>query len=154
MLRGVSPFWTRAFRVFYWFTGRMAPVVRPIVRRVGLGNVVELEVTGRLTGRRRDVLLGLLQVDGEWYLGHPNGASGWTRNLDAARTAGVVFRKQPSIRIRPALLAPGDERDRVIAATWRQHVFPGSVIYWLARRHIRAVGRYYRVEPIRDAATS
>jgi hypothetical protein len=132
----------------------MAPIVRPIVRSVGLGNVVELEVAGRRTGRRRPVLLGLLRVGGEWYVGHPNGAAGWTRNLDAAGNASLVLRREPAVPIRPALLAAGDERDRVIRATWRQHVFPGNVIYWLARRHILAVGRYYRVEPIWDAAPS
>jgi len=49
-----------------------------------LGNVVELIVAGRRTGRRRIVLLGLLRVDRGWYLGHPNGPVDWTRNLDAA----------------------------------------------------------------------
>ena len=137
--------------MFYWFVGRVAPLVRPIVRSVCLGNVVELEVAGRRTGQRREVLLGLLRVDGRWYVGHPNGAAGWTRNLDAAGNARLVITRQPPVPFRPSLLPPSGERDRVIKATWRQHVFPGNVIYWLARRHILAVGRYYRIEPTWDA---
>jgi len=149
MLRAMSPFWGRALRVFYWLVTRLQPVVRPWVERFGLGNVVELSVLGRRTGRERVVLLGLLRVDGEWYLGHPNGAVNWTRNLDAASEATLVLpRLPPPLAIRAALLPMGDERRRVIAATWHQHVFPGRVLYWLARRHIFAVGRYYRIDRV------
>jgi len=144
----VSPFWNRALRVFYWIVTRLAPVVRPWVERFGLGNVVELIVVGRRTGRPRPVLLGLLRVDDAWYLGHPNGAVNWTRNLDAAGEAALAMPHQPPIEIRPELLPLGEERRRVIAATWRQHVFPGRVMYWLARRHIFEVGRYYRIERV------
>ena len=42
-------------------------------------------------------------------------------------------------------LPRGPERDRAILATG-QHPFPGNLIYRLARRHVRAVGRYYRLE--------
>ncbi len=152
MLRTVSRFWTLALRLLYWGTTRLGPLVRPLAERGGLGNVVELIVVGRRTGRRRVVLLGLLRVDDGWYLGHPNGPVDWTRNLDAAGRATLVLPHQPSIEIRPELLPVGEERRRVIAATWHQHVFPGNVIYWLARRHIVAVGRYYRIEPLRPPA--
>lgn len=126
---------------------RLQPIVRPWVERVGLGNVVELVVAGRRTGRRHVVLLGLLQVDGERYLGHPNGQANWTRNLDAAASATLVSTHQPPVEIHADLVPPGEERNRVVVATWSQHVFPGNVIYWLARRHIFAVGRYYRIRP-------
>ena len=149
MLRRVSRFWSLTLRLLYRVITRLQPLVRPWAERVGLGNVVELNVAGRRTGRRRVVLLGLLQVDGRWYLGHPNGPVNWTRNLDAAGGATLVLRHQPPIEIRPELLPGGEERRRVIAVTWHQHVFPGNVIYWLARRHIFAVGRYYRIEPLR-----
>lgn len=144
----MSLVWGRAFRAFYWFVTRLGPVVRPWVERVGLGNVVELVVRGRRSGRRRVVLLGLLRVDGQRYLGHPNGQANWTRNLDAAGGAILVVTHQPPVEAEFDLLALGEERERVIAATWRQHVFPGNVIYWLARRHILAVGRYYRIRPV------
>jgi hypothetical protein len=50
--------------------------------------------------------------------------------------------------IRAELLAQGDERSRVIGVTWQQHLFPGSLMYRLGRRHIVSVGRYYWVELI------
>jgi len=152
MLGRVSRFWSVTLRLFYRVITRLQPLVRPWATRVGLGNVVELIVTGRRSGRRRVVLLGLLRVDNGWYLGHPNGPVNWTRNLDAAGSATLAFAHQPSVEIRPELLPIGDERRRVIAATWHQHVFPGNVIYWLARGHIFAVGRYYRIEPLRPLA--
>ena len=148
MLGGVSRFWDHTWRTFYWIVTRLAPVVRPWVERFGLGNVVELVVVGRRTGRPRVVLLGLLRVDGGWYLGHPNGAANWTRNLDAAGEATLTLPHELPVDIRPELVPEGEERGRVIAATWRQHVLPGRVMYWLARRHIAAVGRYYRIEPV------
>jgi hypothetical protein len=150
----VSRFWDRAWRTFYWVVTRLSPVIRPWVERFGLGNVVELIVIGRRTGRRRVVLLGLLRVDDGWYLGHPNGAVNWTRNLDAAGVATLVIPHQPPIEIRPELLALGEERRRVIAATWHQHVFPGRVLYWLARRHVFEVGRYYRIERVQPTGGS
>lgn len=144
----MSRFWSFTLRLFYSVIARLQPLVRPLAEGIGLGNVVELIVSGRRTGRRRVVLLGLLRVDRRWYLGHPNGPVNWTRNLDAAGRATLVLAHQPPIEIRPELLPVGDERRRVIAATWHQHVFPGNVIYWLARRHIFAVGRFYRIEPL------
>ena len=144
----VSRFWDRVFRVFYWFVARLGPLLRPVVERVELGNVVELIVPGRRTGRQRVVLLGLLRVDSGWYLGHPNGATNWTRNLDAAgaRAAALRLPGRPPLDISAELLPIGDERRQVVQATWRQHVFPGPILYWFARRHIFAVGRYYRIE--------
>jgi hypothetical protein len=150
----VSTFWSHALRVFYWFVTRLEPLVRPWVEHVGLGNVVELVVPGRRTRRRIVVLLGLLEVGGERYLGHPNGRANWTRNLDAADGATLVLTHRPPVEVRVDLLPPGEERNRVIAATWSQHVFPGNVIYWLARRHIFAVGRYYRIRPGGEPAST
>jgi hypothetical protein len=143
--RLVSP-WSRAFRVFYWVIRRLDPLVRPVSSRVQIGNFVELGVIGRRSGRRRVVLLGLLRVDGVWYLGHPNGPTHWTRNLDASGGGTLRFAGLEPHPIRAELLPPGEERRRVIGVTWRQQLFPGSLMYWLGRRHILAVGRYYRVE--------
>ena len=142
----MSRFWNVALRLIYWVITRLQPVLRPWAERGELGNVVELIVPGRRTGRRRVVLLGLLQVDDRWYLGHPNGPVDWTRNLDAAGSATLVLAHQPPIEIRADLLPVGQERRRVIAVTWHQHVFPGNVLYWLARQHIYTAGRYYRIE--------
>jgi hypothetical protein len=148
--RPVSRFWNLVFRMSYWFLTRLGPLVRPWAKSARFGNVVELIVPGRRTGRRRVVLLGLLRVDEEWYVGHPNGPVHWTRNLDAAVEATLVLPNQQPIEFRAALLPDGEERRRVIGVTWHQQLFPGNVLYWLARRHILAVGRYYRIEPLQS----
>jgi hypothetical protein len=123
------------------------PLVRGWYRGRGIGNTVDLIVPGRRTGRPRPVLLGLLRVGDRVYLGHPNGDVAWTRNLEAAGAGEVRPHDFPAFTVRPVRLGDGDERDAVISATWHQHPFPGNVLYFLARRHIRAVGAYFRLEP-------
>ena len=126
------------------------PMVRSQWRAFGLGNVVELRVAGRRSGRIRSVLLGLLQDDGHWFLGHPNGDVDWTRNLELAGTADLAFHGRPALTIRATRLPRGALRDRAILAT-SQHVFPGNLVYRLARRHIRAVGTFFEIEPATTA---
>ena len=142
-----SWFWRRYLPIQYRLIRLLDPLVRGQWRAIGLGNVVELRVAGRRSGRTRSVLLGLLENDGHWFLGHPNGDVAWTRNLEAAGTADLVFHGRPSLTIRATRLPPGPLRDSAILSTG-QHVFPGNVVYRLARRHIRAVGAYFELEPI------
>jgi len=106
--------------------------------------------TGRHTGRTRRVLLGLLRDGDRWSLGHPNGDVAWTRNLQAAGRAALVFRPPTTVPIRATLLEPGELRDRAILATG-QHVFPGNLVYRLARRHVLAAGTYFLIELEADA---
>jgi hypothetical protein len=113
----------------------------------GLGNVVELRVAGRKSGAYRRVLLTLLVDGNRWFLGHPNGDVAWTRNLEAAGTADIAFRRGAPVSVRAMRLEPGDERDRAIRAT-RQQPFPANIVYGLARAHIRAVGTFFVVEPV------
>jgi deazaflavin-dependent oxidoreductase (nitroreductase family) len=144
-----SRFWGRALPVIYALIGFVDPLVRASWQGQGpgLGNVVELRVAGRRTGRVRRVLLTLL-VDGEqWFLGHPNGDVNWTRNLEAAGTADVAFRRVAPVTIRARRLEPGEERDRALRTT-DQHPFPGNIYYRLARAHIRAVGVFFSIEPV------
>ena len=142
MPRFWSFFWPR------WYGAlRLAdPLLRRWLRHRRLGNVVELTVTGRRSGRPRTVLLGLLMVDGGTYLGHPDTACPWTLNLDASGEALLRRPGAPARRVRAQRLTPGPERERVIRATFRQHPFPGNVLYWLARNHIRRVGVFFRLE--------
>jgi len=140
-----SAFWNRWLPIQYRIIKWLDPLVRPIWRTTGLGNVVELRVPGRRTGKTRSVLLGLLRDGDLWFLGHPNGDVPWTMNLEAAGTALLVFRPSSAVAVTATRLPPGDLRDRAIAAT-NQHVFPGNVVYRLARAHIRAVGTYFRIE--------
>jgi hypothetical protein len=132
------------YRVLRFFE----PLIRLVTRRYGLGVTIELRLRRRVDGRRRSVLLGLLHVGGAWYVGHPNGACGWTRDLDAAGRAVVSAAWLGPTRVRAVLLPIGEERSDAIQATFSQQPFPGNVVYWLARRHVRAVGRYYRLEVV------
>ena len=83
----MSRFWAFTLRWFYRFLVLIDPLVRAWYGRFGLGITVDLIVRGRRSGRPRPVLLGLLRVDGQLYLGHPNGDVDWTRNLEAAGEA-------------------------------------------------------------------
>jgi hypothetical protein len=133
----------------YAFIRFMDPMIRGSWQAsgAGLGNVVELRVAGRRSGIYRRVLLTLLVDGNRWFLGHPNGEVHWTRNLEAAGTADLAFRRTAPITIRGRRLAPGAERDRAILATG-QHPFPANIVYRLARRHIRAVGAFFAIEPV------
>lgn len=138
--------WSAYLRLQYGLIRLLDPIVRPWWRGYGLGNVVELRIPGRRSGRPRWVLLGLLRDGDRWFLGHPNGDVPWTRNLEASGTAELSLAWPASIPIRATRLLDGDLRDRAIRATG-QHVFPGNVIYRLARSHVRAVGTYFLIEP-------
>jgi hypothetical protein len=143
-----SQAWDRYLRAQYRLIRLLDPLIRPIWSAVGLADTEELIVAGRISGRPRSVLVGLLLVDGRWYVGHPNGeAAQWVRNLAAAGRAAVRRRGGSAIPVRIWPLPPGSERDRIIRATFEQHPFPGNLVYYLARRHISAVGAFFRLEP-------
>ena len=139
--------WGRYLRLQYRLIRLVDPLVRAWWRGYGLGNVVELRVVGRRSGRQRRVLLGLLRDGDRWFLGHPNGDVPWTRNLEAAGGGTLVLSPPTEVPVRATRLADGDLRDRAIAATG-QHVVPGNVVYRLARAHIRAVGTYFMIVPM------
>lgn len=54
---------------------------------ISLAGTRALRVRGRKTGKRRDVVVNLLSVDGVDYLVSPRGNTQWARNV---RAAGVV----------------------------------------------------------------
>jgi hypothetical protein len=139
--------WRRFFPVMYGFIRLFRPAVMSMWRGFGYGNIVELRVAGRQSGRQRRILLGLLRDGDRWFLGHPNGHVAWTRNLEAAGTADLVIRWPTATVIRASILPSGELRDRAILAT-SQHPFPGNLMYRLARAHIRAVGVFFLVEPV------
>jgi hypothetical protein len=131
----------------YRLLGIMDPMIRAFWHRFGLGNVVELRVPARKSGRQRSLMLGVLRAGDGLYLGHPNGETSWTLDIDRAPSAELVLHGLPPLAIHPQLLDAGPERTAAIGATG-QHPFPGNLIYRLARRHVLAVGRYYRLEPV------
>ncbi len=138
-----SRLWPRVYRVL----ARADPAIELVWRRFGLGNVVRAEFPGRRTGLPRPVFLGVLRVGGQVYLGHPDVHCAWTLNLEAADGGELELRDGRRRRFAATLLRRGPERDAVIRATFRQHPFPGGLAYWLARRHVREVGRFYRLTP-------
>ncbi len=90
--------------------------------------------------------MGLLRAGPNDYIGHPNGDVGWTRDLTAAAKGTLVYPDGNEVHVTARRLERGDEREQAIRAT-SQQPFPGNVIYRLARRHVRATGVYFRVEP-------
>ena len=149
-----SRFWRVALRVMYRLLRLIDPFIRSWVAHgaAGLDGVVELHVTGRRSGRTRTTLLTLLSVGGDWYVGHPNGETAWTRNAEAA---GTVRIDPPAARgsvFRLVRLPQGPEREAVIAATRAQQPFPANLVYRAASRHIAAIGVYFRLVPIVEAA--
>lgn len=147
ILLRVSRAWSWVFRVLYAFLGLVDPLIRSWFESFGLGNVVEVRLVGRRSGRPRTVLLGLLRTTDQLYLGHPNGEVAWTLNLASAGRGELRWHQGPALEFRPVRLADGNEREAAIQAT-DQHPFPGNVIYRAGRGHIREVGVYFRLEPL------
>ena len=142
-----SAAWSVALRAEYAVLRLLDPLVRWAWFSIGIGITSKLTVRGRRTGRDRSVLVGLLRVEGTWYVGHPNGEVGWTANLLAAGRATIAPRPESSFEVVAAPLEPGPERDTVIVATAEQEPFPGNLVYRAARRHVLSQGRYFRLEP-------
>jgi hypothetical protein len=149
--RRASRVWSLLLRLEYAWLRLTDPLIRSAWRGGGMGITVDLRVAGRRTGRPRAVLVGLIKVGGRWYVGHPNGEVGWTRNLAAAGAAVVAWPSRVSHRVRAERLPDGDERDAVILATAHQQPFPGNLVYRAARRHILASGVYFRLDPMDES---
>ena len=141
-----SAAWHVALRTFYAMLRVLDPVIRWAWFSVGIGITARLTVRGRRSGRARSVLVGLLRVDGSWYVGHPNGEVGWTANLRDARRATIAPRPEEAFEVTATPLEAGQERTAVILATSEQQPFPGNLVYRAARRHILNEGRYFRLE--------
>lgn len=143
-------FWLHWYRLL----ARANPVIEWAWRRVGLGNTVRVTLPGRRTGLPRSVFLGVLRTGYGVYLGHPDAACDWTLNLEAARGGEIEFSDGRRLRFSAERLEPGPEREAAIRAAFRQHPFPGTLLYWVFRRHVREAGRFYRLSPVRRGAGS
>jgi hypothetical protein len=140
-----SAVWRAVLAVF--LKSAPPPLMRFVRRHVPGNPIEEFAITGRRTGRERRLLLGLFEVEGRWYAGHPNGSSQWVRNLVAAGECMVIRRDGVAVQVRAVEVTDPDERDAVIRATGMQPA-PAGPIYRAARAHITAVGRYFRLEPV------
>jgi hypothetical protein len=143
-----SILWSWAWRASYRALRLMEPALRLSWRNGDLGITACLTVRGRVSGAPRSVLVGLLQVEGNFYVGHPNGEAGWVRDLEAADHALIWPQAGLAWRVRAQRLMAVPERTAVIRATARQQPWPGSLLYRISRRHIEAVGSYFRLEPM------
>lgn len=137
--------WRFVFKVGYAFLRVIDPLLRWWWSSVGLGITARLTVPGRKTGRDRSVLVGLIQVNRRWYVGHPNGEVGWTANLRSSGIGRVAPTSKASVDVEAEPLPPGPERDAVIRAACEQQPFPANLLYRAARRHILSEGRYFRL---------
>src|SRR5215212_6887843 len=117
-------------------------VMRQVRRRVPKAPIEEVIVVGRRTGIQRRLLLSVYDVDGRWYVGHPNGTAQWIRNLEAAGECTVVRRDGVPVRVSAVEIPQGRERDAVLDASGRQPA-PAGLVYRRARRHVSAVARYF-----------
>ncbi|MDQ2966291.1 MAG: hypothetical protein M3R57_10630 [Chloroflexota bacterium] len=88
-----------------------------------------------------------MTVDGTTYVGHPNGDTAWTRNVEAAGSLRVVAADGSARQMRAIRVRRGLEREAVIRATWSQQPFPANLLYSAARGHVHRAGVYYRLEP-------
>ncbi len=152
MIARRSTAWNAVLRASYALIRVMDPLLRRTWFSGGLGITSRLTIRGRRTGRERSVLVGLIRVDGAWYVGHPNGEVDWTANLRSAGVARVAPGPETAIEVGAEPLPSGAERDAVIRATAQQQPFPANLLYRGARRHIVSEGRYFRLSPRRPTA--
>ena len=119
----------------------------------GIGNVVELKwraITGTQSRGTRRRLIGVLRSDGTNCVSHPNGHVGWTRDLAKAGRAVIHYPNGAGSGICRDAARTRRGREQIIRSTG-QHPFPGNLVYRLGRRHVRAVGVYFR-RPTRTCA--
>lgn len=106
------PLWNRVagrfLRLFNPLAGRMISAGIP----TGAPNVL-LTVRGRRSGKPRTVPLGMLEVDGAWFVQACYGETGWVANL---RAAGEVTVTHPGGRrvLVQAVELPPEEAGRVL----------------------------------------
>jgi hypothetical protein len=144
---GRSPFWTTVFRLLFLATPTR--LVGVDGRRFGYGPIEEVVIRSRKTGADQHLFLVVARTGDGWIVGHPNGERAqWVRNLAAAGSADVIDRFGAKIPVRAPLLLPGPDRDAAIDEHTRQQVPGPRQLYRLARKHIRAMGAYFRLDPI------
>lgn len=145
--------WRVTWNVLFAFTRRTGALMRGF-RGLPLPTtkeIVQLQLVGRKTGRRRDVLVGMSRIDGRLYVGHPNGPTAWLANLAAAETATLQIKDQPPVQVRSVPLALGPEREAAIRATAKQEWLFIRPVYWASMRHVLRAGVYHRLDIITAA---
>jgi hypothetical protein len=136
----------RAFALLFATTP--TPLMRALHQRGVLTPVEEIRVVGRLSGIERSFFAVVVEHDGAWYIGHPNGhRAQWVRNLRQAGS-GTVVRSDGSTTVVVATeLPPGADRTAVIDAHRDAQRQPFRSLYGRARDHVVATGSYFRLDP-------
>ena len=142
-----SALWGATFHAAYSLIRALDRPLQAAWAAGGLGITSKLTVRGRSSGIDHSVLIGLIELNGNWYVGHPNGDVNWTTNLRSAGEGYIAPRPDQPLEVTARPLGDGAERDAVIAATAHQQPFPANLLYLAARRHILREGRYFRLEP-------
>jgi deazaflavin-dependent oxidoreductase (nitroreductase family) len=95
-------------RVAGWLLRLFNPMARGMISvgiPTGAPNVL-LTVRGRRSGKERTVPLGMLTLDGVWYVQACYGETGWAANLRAAPDATVTLSGGARVPVRAIELAP------------------------------------------------
>lgn len=103
---------------------------------------------GRRSGRPRTVPLGILDLDGRWYVQASYGETGWVANVRADGDATITYPGGRSVPVRAIELSPeeagavlrrtlqGFRRSRVLRALLGRHFRPPIGVMWRLRIRI------------------
>ena len=115
-------------RVAGWFLRLFNPMARGMISvgiPTGAPNVL-LTVRGRRSGRQRTVPLGMLELDGAWYVQACYGEMGWVANLRATPEATVTLPGGKRVPVHAVELSPeeaGPVLRRALEPFGRSRVF-------------------------------
>jgi hypothetical protein len=124
------------------------PFMRALRRRTTVP-FDELVIKGRRSGVDRTVLVTIADVDGRWYVSHPDGGrADWVENLRATPDSTLVRVSGQRTAVRAVALADGPERSAAIDALVAVQRPPASVLYRAARRHIEAQAQVFRLDHV------
>lgn len=144
--------------------GRFLRLVNPFARRMipvgiptGAPNVL-LTMRGRRSGKPRTVPLGMLELDGRWFVQASYGETGWVANLRADSEATVTCPGGRRVPVEAVELSPEDggavlrralqpfRRSRLLGALLGPRFRPPIGVLWVLRVRIDDTAEEYLAE--------
>jgi len=144
--------------------GRLLRLLNPITHWLisvglptGAPNVL-LTMRGRRSGKLRTVPLGILDLDGRWFVQASYGETGWVANLRADAEATVTHPGGRRVPVQAIELSPeeagdtlrralqGFRRSRVLRALLGRHFRPPIGVLWRLRIRIDDTPEEYTAE--------